>query len=147
MAAPHTAANAKNHHHPTPGRIYALDCKTVGTTAGRALARFTLLQATEYLVQSQSEKCHVHRGVGYSGPTGTPKFTDYLTQWSGVSSQSLQQGPIVTLSHAGSYHRARPLRQVPVDTLYMGHGTWVWSVMEERGAALFLTCYAALRVP
>jgi len=89
-----------NHSDHKTGHIYALDCEMVETTAGRALARFTLLQAKEYNPSQKKVTCTV---VWDTLVQPDARVTDYLTQWSGVSAESLEKGPTVYLAQVQAF--------------------------------------------
>lgn len=96
------------------GQIYSMDCEMVDTVAGKALARFTLLQVEGYNVE---EKQAVVRVVWDTLVQPDAKVTDYLTKWSGVSESSLAAGPFVCLAQVQAFL----LHQVQPHDILIGH--------------------------
>ncbi|KAL7563313.1 hypothetical protein ACA910_016671 [Epithemia clementina (nom. ined.)] len=84
----------------TSPKLFALDCEMVETTVGRALARFTLVEAVGFDASQQKLTTQV---VLDTLVQPQHRVTDYLTQYSGITPDLLEQGPTMTLSKVQEY--------------------------------------------
>ena len=87
---------------PTQPKLFALDCEMVETTEGRALARFTLIEAIGYSPKKQQQQVTTRVALDtLVQPQHT--ITNYVTHISGISPHVLEQGPTMTLSQVQAY--------------------------------------------
>jgi len=95
-------------------KIWALDCEMVETTEGRALARFTLLEAIRYDTEREVVEEQV---VLDTLVKPDHRVTDYLTIYSGVTAALLEQGPCMTVHQIQNFIAAK----VGANDILVGH--------------------------
>ena len=82
------------------GKMFALDCEMVDSTAGRALARFSLVEAVAYNT-ARSEV--VSQVMLDTLVLPLHRITNYLTPYSGITASLLEQGPTMSLKEVQAY--------------------------------------------
>lgn len=76
-------------------RVFALDCEMVETVNGRALARFTMIEAVDYDPKAENLTTRI---VLDTFVQPEDRIIDYVTKYSGVTAELLAKGPTMTLS-------------------------------------------------